>query len=89
MPNLRLVWPTNEELRERHALMDQMMERKGSICLRQSASMAGWPLSRRVPSAATGHAGFCRRWLQSEGQRGTADFCPNVAFFRSCRSIES
>lgn len=55
MPNLRLVWPTNEELRERHALMDQMMERKGSICLRQSASMAGWPLSRPAPNAVTAH----------------------------------
>lgn len=90
MLNSRLFWPTNEELRERHTLMDQMMEAQGVDMLTAIRVDGGLAfIEARAKCRYCRHAGFCRRWLQSEGQRGTADFCPNVAFFRSCRSIES
>lgn len=90
MPNSRLFWPTNEELRERYALMDQMMEAQGVDvpgAIRVDGGLAF--IEARAKCRYCLHVGVCRRWLQSEGQQGTADFCPNVAFFRSCRSIES
>jgi hypothetical protein len=90
MPNSRLLWPTSEELGERYALMDRMMEVQGVDVLAAIRVDGGLTfIEARAKCRYCLHAGICRHWLSSEGQRGAADFCPNVAFFRSCRSIES
>jgi hypothetical protein len=90
MANSRLSWPTREELRQRYELMDQMMETRGVdvlTALRVDGGLAF--IEARAKCRYCQHEGVCRHWLTSEGQRGPADFCPNAAFFRSCRSIES
>ncbi len=90
MANSRLLWPTREELRQRYALMDQMMETQGVddlAALRVDGGLAF--IEARAKCRYCLHEGVCRQWLASEGQRGTADFCPNLTFFRSCPRSES
>ena len=90
MPNSRLLWPTREELRQRYELMDRMMETRGVGvlgALRVDGGLAF--IEARAKCRYCKHAGVCRHWLESEGQRGSADFCPNGAFFRSCPDIDS
>jgi hypothetical protein len=90
MPNTRLLWPTREELLQRYELMDQMMEVRGVdvlAALRVDGGLAF--IEARAKCRYCLHEGICRHWLASEGQRGSADFCPNAAFFRSCQSIDS
>lgn len=90
MPNSRLLWPTREELRQRCALMDQMMETQGVdvlAALRVDGGLAF--IEARAKCRYCLHEGVCRQWLASEGRRGTADFCPNRAFFQCCPKIES
>ena len=85
MPHSRLLWPTREELRQRYELMDQMMETQRvdvPAALRVDGGLAF--IEARAKCRYCLHAGSCRRWLASEGQRGGADFCPNVAFFLAC-----
>lgn len=84
MPSSRLLWPTREELRQRYELMDQMMETRGVdvlLALRVDGGLAF--VEARAKCRYCLHEGVCRHWLESEGQRGTAEFCPNAAFFRS------
>jgi len=84
MPSSRLLWPTREELRQRYELMDQMMETRGVdvlAALRVDGGLAF--VEARAKCRYCLHEGVCRHWLESEGQRGTAEFCPNAAFFRS------
>jgi Family of unknown function (DUF6455) len=85
MPNSRLLWPTREELRQRYELMDRMMETQGVdilAALRVDGGLAF--IEARAKCRYCIHEGVCRHWLDSEGQRGAVDFCPNVTFFRSC-----
>lgn len=90
MSSSRLLWPTNEELRERYALMDQMMEAQGADVLTAIRIDGGLAfIEARAKCRYCRHAGVCRLWLHSEGHRGTADFCPNVAFFKSCPKLGS
>jgi uncharacterized protein DUF6455 len=90
MPNSRLLWPTNEELRKRYALMDQMMEAQGADVLAAIRVDGGLAfIEARAKCRYCLHEGVCRRWLQSEGQRGTADFCPNVEFFQSGPKLDN
>ncbi len=89
MPNSRLLWPTREELRQRYELMDRMMETRGVdvlAALRVDGGLAF--IEARAKCRYCQHAGVCRHWLASEGQRGSSDFCPNAAFFRSCPDID-
>jgi len=90
MPSSRLLWPTHEELLQRYALMDQMMKVRGvsvPAALRVDGGLAF--IEARAKCRYCVHEGICRRWLASEGQRGSADFCPNTAFFQSCLTIQS
>jgi len=90
MPNSRLLWPTREELRQRYELMDRMMETRGVdvlAALRVDGGLAF--IEARAKCRYCQHEGVCRHWLESEGKRGSADFCPNATFFRSFPSIES
>ena len=74
MQNSRSLWPTQEELRQHCELMDSMMETRGLDVLE----------ALRVDD---GLASIAAR--AGDGPRGSANFCPNAAFFRLCRSIES
>jgi hypothetical protein len=90
MPNSRLLWPTRDELRQRYELMDRMIETQGVdmlAALRIDGGLAF--IEARAKCRYCVHEGVCWRWLESEGQRGTADFCPNVGFFRSCAQGDS
>jgi len=90
MGNSRLLWPTHEELRQRYELMDRMMETRGVdvlAALRVDGGLAF--IEARAKCRYCRHEGVCRHWLASEGQRGSADFCPNAAFFQSCLTIQS
>jgi hypothetical protein len=90
MPNSRLLWPTHEELLRRYELMDQMMKVRGVdvlAALRVDGGLAF--IEARAKCRYCVHEGICRRWLESEGQRGSPDFCPNSAFFRSCRRAQN
>ncbi len=84
MPKSRLLWPTAEELRQRHALMDEMMEKRGvdvPAALRADGGLAF--IEARAKCRYCLHEGVCRRWLAGDGQQGPDDFCPNAAFFGS------
>ena len=90
MLDSRLLWPTQEELHQRYELMDQMMETRGVdvlAALRVGGGLAF--IEARARCRYCVHEEVCRRWLASNGPRGPADFCPNAAFFRLCRSMES
>ena len=90
MPSSSLLWPTREELRQRYELMDQMMETGGVDVLEALRVDGGLAfVEARAKCRYCLHEGVCRHWLESEGQRGTAEFCPNAAFFRSSRRKES
>lgn len=85
MPNSRLLWPTRDDLRQRYDLMDRMMEARGVdilAALRVDGGLAF--IEARARCRYCVHEGVCRLWLDGEGRRGAADFCPNMAFFRSC-----
>lgn len=87
MSDSRLLWPTREELRRRYELMDRMMEARGVdilAALRVDGGLAF--IEARAKCRYCQREGVCRHWLASEGQRGSSDFCPNAAFFRSCAS---
>ena len=90
MPSSRLLWPTREELRQRYELMDQMMETRGVDVLEALRVDGGLAfVEARAKCRYCLNEGVCRHWLETEGQRGTAEFCPNAAFFRSSRRKES
>ncbi|MGK2923464.1 MAG: DUF6455 family protein [Methyloceanibacter sp.] len=90
MPNSRLLWPTHEELRQRYELMDRMMEARRVDVLTALGVDGGLAfIEARAKCRYCQLEGICRHWLASERQRGSADFCPNAAFFRSCPSIDS
>ena len=70
--------------------MDQMMEAQGTDVLAAIRVDGGLAfIEARAKCRFCLHEGVCRRWLQSEEQRGTANFCPNVTFFRACPKLES
>lgn len=90
MSNSRLLWATPEQLRQRHELMDGMMETCGvdvPAALRVDGGLAF--IEARAKCRYCLHAGVCRHWLASDAPQTSPDFCPNSAFFRTCRSIES
>jgi len=90
MSNSRLLWPRTEELHERYALMDQMMEVQGVDVLTAIRIDRGLAfIEARAKCRYCVHEGVCRHWLASQGQRGAASFCPNLAFFRSCPKTEN
>ena len=84
MPKSRLLWPTREELRQRHELMDEMMEKRGVDVLKALRVDGGLAfVEARAKCRYCLHGGVCRRWLAGDGQRRPEDFCPNAAFFGS------
>jgi len=84
MPKSRLLWPTREQLRQRYALMDEMMEKRGVdplAALRVDGGLAF--IEARAKCRYCLHEGVCRRWLAGDRQLDAEDFCPNAAFFGS------
>ncbi|BAQ16584.1 hypothetical protein GL4_1126 [Methyloceanibacter caenitepidi] len=70
--------------------MDQMMEAQGVDVLAAIRVDGGLAfIEARAKCRYCQHAGVCRRWLLGDGGRRAADFCPNVAFFRSCPRLDS
>ena len=89
MRSSRLLWPTNAELRQRYALMEQMMVTQGVdvlSALRVDGGLAF--IEARAKCRYCRHAEVCRRWLLGEGQLENPVFCPNAAFFRFCSDLD-
>ena len=84
MSNARLLWPTQEQLRRRYALMDRMMQVRGvdlPAALRADGGLAF--IEARAKCRYCLHEEACRRWLTIRAWRRSPDFCPNAARF-SC-----
>jgi hypothetical protein len=85
MPSSRLLWPTEEELRRRYELMDQMMQKRG-VDIEAACTVDGGLalLEARAKCRYCLHEEECRRWLTIRAPRRSPDFCPNAAFFVRC-----
>ena len=84
MPKSRLMWPTRKELHQRHALMDEMMEKRGVNVLEALSVDGGLAfIEARAKCRYCLNEGVCRRWLAGDGHHGPEEFCPNVGFFGS------
>ncbi len=74
MPKSRLMWPTREELRQRHALMDEMIEKRGVDvleALRVDGDLAFIEIEARAK---------CRYCLDEGGcWRGTGTGAPRIS----------
>ena len=87
MSNSRLLWPTPEQLQRRYELMDRMMQKRGvdaDAALRVDGGLAFIEAGAKCRYCL--HEETCRRWLTIGAPRRSPDFCPNAAFFRSCRN---
>lgn len=87
MPNSRLLWPTLEQVHRRQELMDRMMQRRcvdADAALRVDGGLAF--TEARAKCRYCLHEETCRRWLTIKAPRRSPDFCPNAAFFLSCRN---
>jgi len=83
MSNSRLLWPTPERLRRRHALMDRMMQKRGVdalAALRVDGGLAF--IEARAKCRYCLHEDVCRHWLATEAPTTLPDFCPNARFFQ-------
>ena len=81
MANSKLLWPTQDEERQRQELMGEMMQARGVDVAAVSRVDGGLALleattkCRLCPDEEA-----CRHWLA--GQTGSpSEFCPNDAFF--------
>jgi hypothetical protein len=85
MPNSRLPWPTQEQLRPRDALMDRMMQKQGvdeDAARRVDGGLAFF--EARTKCRYCLHEEQCRRWLTLKTPRTSPNFCPNAGFFLTC-----
>ena len=86
MTGSRLLWPTREELRRRLALMDKMMQKRGADAAVVRSIDGGMAfVEAQAKCRYCRHEEACRRWLTVKAPRTSPDFCPNAAFFSSCR----
>lgn len=89
MSNSRLLWPTPEQLQRRHKLMGRMMQKRGvdaDAALRVDGGLAF--TEARAKCRYCLHEETCRRWLTVTAPQTPPDFCPNAAFFLTCRSTD-
>lgn len=84
MSNLRLTWPTPEQLRRRYELMDRMMQRCGVDVDAAQRVDGGLAFKEaRAKCRYCLHEEICRRWLTVRAPGTSPHFCPNAAFFLS------
>lgn len=87
MSNSRLLWPTPEQLQRRYELMDRMMQKRGADADAALGVDGGLAFSEACTKCRYClHEETCRRWLTIKAPRRSPDFCPNAAFFLSCRN---
>ena len=87
MSNSRLLWPTPEQLQRRYELMDRMMQKRGADADAALGVDGGLAFTEaRAKCRYCLHEETCRRWLTIKAPRRSPDFCPNAAFFLSCRN---
>ncbi len=89
MPNVRLFWPTEEELERRYGLMDLMMQKRGvdTDAARELDGGLAF-LEARAKCRYCGKEEACRRWLTVKAPQTSPDFCPNTALFAACRTFD-
>ncbi len=89
MSKSRFLWPMLEEVRHRQELMDRMMQTRGVDVLAALRADGGLAfIEARAKCRYCLHEEVCRQWLATDAPRMPPDFCPNAAFFLSCRSID-
>jgi len=89
MSNSRLLWPTQKELRRRFDLMDRMMQKRGVDTIAARGVDGGLAFLQACAKCRYClHEEACRRWLTIRAPRKSPDFCPNIAFFRTCLSAD-
>jgi uncharacterized protein DUF6455 len=89
MSNSRLLWPTQDQLRRRYALMDRMMQKRGVNADAARRVDGGLAFKEaRAKCRYCLHAETCRRWLTIRAPKRSPDFCPNTAFFLTCTSAD-
>ena len=89
MSNSRLLWPTPEQLQRRHELMDRMLQKRGVDANAGRRVDGGLAFHEaRAKCRYCLHEEECRRWLTIRTPRTSPDFCPNTAFFVTCRSAD-
>jgi hypothetical protein len=87
MSNSRLLWQTPEQLQRRYELMDRMMQKCGVDADAALGVDGGLAFTEaRAKCRYCLHEETCRRWLTIKAPRRSPDFCPNAAFFLSCRN---
>ena len=87
MSNSRLLWQTPEQLQRRYELMDRMMQKRGVDADAALGMDGGLAFTEaRAKCRYCLHEETCRRWLTIKAPRRSPDFCPNAAFFLSCRN---
>jgi hypothetical protein len=87
MSNSRLLWQTPEQLQRRYELMDRMMQKRGVDADAALGVDGGLVFTEaRAKCRYCLHEETCRRWLTIKAPRRSPDFCPNAAFFLSCRN---
>lgn len=89
MSNARLLQSMPEQLSRRQELMDLMMQKRGVDGYAASHVDGGLAfLKARAKCRYCLHEEACRRWLTIRTPRTSPDFCPNTAFFMTCRSAD-
>ncbi len=87
MSKSRFLWPMLEEVRHRQELMDRMMQTRGVDVLAALRADGGLAfIEARAKCRYCLHEEACRRWLVAP--KTPPEFCPNAAFFLSCRSMD-
>src|SRR3990170_3850998 len=89
MSNSRLLWPTPEQLHRRYELMDRMMRKRGMDGNAARCVDGGLAFKEaRAKCRYCLHEETCRRWLTIRAPQTSPDFCPNAAFFLTCRDAD-
>ena len=82
MANSKLLWPTQDEERQRQELMGEMMQARGVDVAAVSRVDGGLALleattkCRLCPDEEA-----CRHWLAGQAGSTPSEFCPNDALF--------
>jgi hypothetical protein len=84
------LWPTLKQILGRQELMDRMMRTNGVDVLTAIRVDGGLAFTEaRAKCRYCLHEGACRDWLESSDEpQAPPDFCPNAAFFLTCRSTD-
>ena len=74
-------------LQRRYELMDRMMQKRGVDADAALGVDGGLAFTEaRAKCRYCLYEETCRRWLTIKAPRRSPDFCPNAAFFLSCRN---